>query len=187
MKKLGTKTLETDRLVLRKFRIDDANEVFANYGNDDEVTKYLRWPTYKNVEAVTSYLGNVILGYDDLNNYNWAIELNSNGEVIGNISVVEMQANRNQVEIGYVLSKKYWGKGIAVEALKRVINFLIEEVKVNKITLKADTRNLASLAVAKKAGMELVEVTIQDFKNNSGVCDLAHFEIKKPRSKKNAK
>ena len=45
MKKLGTKTLETDRLVLRKFRIDDANEVFANYGNDDEVTKYLRWPT----------------------------------------------------------------------------------------------------------------------------------------------
>ena len=184
MKKLGTKTLETDRLVLRKFRIDDANEVFANYGNDDEVTKYLRWPTYKNVEAVTSYLGNVILGYDDLNNYNWAIELNSNGEVIGNISVVEMQANRNQVEIGYVLSKKYWGKGIAVEALKRVINFLIEEVKVNKIIIEADTRNVQSIRVAEKAEMTFVKTIEKGGKNNQGVCDLVQYSYQKPTTQK---
>ena len=180
MKKIGTKTLESDRLVLRKFRIDDADDIFTNYGSDDEVTKYLRWPTYKNVESVRSYLESVVSGYDDLNNYNWAIELNSNGEVIGNISIVDMQANRNQVEIGYVLSRKYWGNGIVVEALKRVINFLIEEVKVNKIIVETDSRNTQSIRVAEKAGMSYVQTIVQGGKNNQGICDNVQYCYHKP-------
>ena len=95
-----------------------------------------------------------------------------------------MQANRNQVEIGYVLSKKYWGKGIAVEALKRVINFLIEEVKVNKIIIEADTRNVQSIRVAEKAEMTFVKTIEKGGKNNQGVCDLVQYSYQKPTTQK---
>ena len=184
MKKIGTKTLETDRLVLRKFHIDDAEEVFANYGNDDEVTKYLRWPTYQNSEAVRSYLSSIIASYDDLNSYDWAIELNATGEVIGNISVVEMQANRNQVEVGYVLSRKYWGQGLMSEALKKVINFFIDEVKVNKVVVECDTRNTKSIRDAEKADMSFVKTIENGGKNNQGICDIIQFVVEKPKAKK---
>ena len=48
MEHLGTRKLETERLILRQFTIDDAEYIFKNWANDNEVTKYLTWPSHKN-------------------------------------------------------------------------------------------------------------------------------------------
>ncbi|MBR2067612.1 MAG: GNAT family N-acetyltransferase, partial [Solobacterium sp.] len=50
MKHLGTKTIETSRLILRKLNDDDAEAMFRNWASDNEVTKYLTWPTHNNIE-----------------------------------------------------------------------------------------------------------------------------------------
>jgi len=55
MEYLGTKTLETERLILRKFNINDAENMFKNWANDYDVTKYLTWSTHKNID-VTKYV-----------------------------------------------------------------------------------------------------------------------------------
>ena len=56
MKHLGTIQLETDRLVLRRFTVDDAETVFKNWASDDEVTRYLTWPTHKSIDVSRGFM-----------------------------------------------------------------------------------------------------------------------------------
>ena len=58
MEQKGTKTLETQRLILRRFKVEDAPAMFQNWASDDEVTKYLTWPAHKNVQETENTLKN---------------------------------------------------------------------------------------------------------------------------------
>ena len=51
MQHLGTALIETNRLILRKFRLDDSEAAFRNWTSDDSVTEFLRWPTHQNIET----------------------------------------------------------------------------------------------------------------------------------------
>ena len=65
MKNLGTLTLETDRLVIRKFNENDGIYMYNNWASDDKVTKYLKWPTHKTKEMSQSYVNWVIKNYEN--------------------------------------------------------------------------------------------------------------------------
>ena len=87
----GTKQIETDMLLLRRFRIEDAEAMFRNWASDDRVTQYLSWPSHENVAATRRLLNDWISQYERLDYYNWAIELKEIHEPIGNISVVSYE------------------------------------------------------------------------------------------------
>ena len=76
MNHLGTRELATERLTLRRFEIEDAENMFYNWANDPEVTKYLTWPAHENVEVTESIVKDWVSKYDDKEFYQWAIELN---------------------------------------------------------------------------------------------------------------
>ena len=69
MKKVGTQTIETERLILRRFTVEDAGDMYKNWASDPEVTKYLTWPPHESVEFTKSLLadwvkrGGFSLGY----------------------------------------------------------------------------------------------------------------------------
>ena len=84
----GTQRLETSRLILRRFTIEDAQQMFWNWASEDEVTKYLTWPTHSDWNVTKMVLSDWSAKYDKLDFYNWAIEQKELKEVIGNISVV---------------------------------------------------------------------------------------------------
>ena len=151
----GTETIETDRLVLRKFAMDDANDMFMNWVNDIEVVDFLTWDPHGCIEVTQELLTEWIAAYEKTNTYNWAIVFKDNNEVIGSITVIDFSDKDLKCEIGYCLSKHYWSKGIITEALKAVIKFLFLEVGVNRIQLQHDTRNIASGKVMEKAGCTL--------------------------------
>lgn len=75
MKHLGTKKLETDRLILRQFTIEDTDAMYNNWANDPEVTKYLMWPPHKTVEISHSVLNDWTSQYSKDDYYQWAIVL----------------------------------------------------------------------------------------------------------------
>lgn len=52
----GTTKLETERLILRRFKITDADDMFENYASNDNVTKYMTWETHKDIDATKEYL-----------------------------------------------------------------------------------------------------------------------------------
>lgn len=178
MNKLGTKTLETERLILRKFDINDAQAMFRNWASNPNVTKYLTWQPYKDVKGVREYIEFVINQYDGTH-FDWMIELKEIKEPIGTIGVVKYDENINSAHIGYCLSEKYWRKGIMTEAFKRVIKFLFEEVGVNRIESTHDTDNPNSGKVMKKCGLQYEGTHRQAGINNRGVIDTAFYALLK--------
>ena len=173
----GTKTLETSRLSLRKALPAEADAMFRTWASDGEVTKFLAWPTYTQVETAHEILGIWVKNYEQPDFYQWMIVPKELGEPIGSISVVHHRDDIAEAEIGYCIGKFWWHKGIMTEALKAVIDYLFREVGMNRIEAKHDVNNPHSGAVMRKCGMVYEGTARQSDRNNQGICDLATYAI----------
>ena len=177
MNKTGTQTIETHRLILRQYRIGDAEDMFKNWASDSEVTRFLTWPTHSDVAVSRMVLDSWIHRYSDGGFFNWAIEWKENGSVIGNIAVVKLDEDTEAADIGYCLSRAFWGKGIMPEALRAVIDYLFDTVGVNRITAYHDVNNPKSGRVMQKAGMKKEGILRSSGRNNQGICDVALYAL----------
>lgn len=178
MNHLGTVQIETDRLKLRKFNISDSLALINNWGNDEEVTKFLTWSPIMSLETAQSILLDWIDSYSDDKFYQWAIVLKEVGdEPIGTINVVHMNEELDMVHIGYCIGQKWWNKGITSEAFKGIIPFLIERVGVKRIESRHDPRNPNSGKVMLKCGLQY-EGTLRNADiNNQGICDASMYGL----------
>ncbi len=179
MNHLGTKRLTTERLILRKFKDEDAVMAFKNWTNDPEVTKFLTWPPHKYIAVTESYIDSVIDSYKEPDSYNWAIEVKETKEVIGTISVVQQNTKIESVHIGYCIGKEWWHQGYTSEAMARVIKFFMEKVEVNRVESRHDPRNENSGKVMMKCGMKYEGTIRQSDMNNQGVCDACWYGLLK--------
>jgi [ribosomal protein S5]-alanine N-acetyltransferase len=171
MEHLGTKELQTERLILRRLTIEDTESVYNNWANDDEVTYYLSWPTHKDKNVTKGVLENWINNYYKNDFYQWAIVPKEINEPIGTISVVDKNDDIQMVEIGYCIGKQWWNKGITSEALNAIIKYFFEEIKVNRIEAWHDIKNQNSGKVMAKCGMKCEGHLRQSRKNNTGISD----------------
>lgn len=153
LKHQGTQKLETDRLVLRKFKEEDASDMFTNWTSDSEVTKYLSWSAHSSVEISKQLIGMWVDSYNNMEHYQWAIELRETGDVIGNISLLEINNNAENCEVGYCIGKAFWNKGIMTEALSKVIQFSFNEIGFQHIAARFDVNNFASGRVMEKCNL----------------------------------
>ena len=153
MKNIGTKMLETERLILRKFSINDAEGMYNNWASDSNVTKYVSFNPHKNIEETKSILSDWIKEYDK-GSYNWVVELKTTHEIIGNISVIDISNKYQNCEIGYVFGSKFWGNGYASEGVKKVLKFLLLECDIHLVEAKHHASNPASGRVMEKDGMK---------------------------------
>ena len=126
MKYLGSKTLETKRLILRKIEIDDYEKAFYNWTSSDIVSKYVLWEKHNDIDVTYNLFQNWIKEYDDNKTFRWIVVLKENNDLIGTIDVSKKYLKYDTCEIGYCYSDKYWNKGYASEALKIVIKYLFE-------------------------------------------------------------
>ena len=180
MKHCGTQRLETNRLILRRFVIGDAAAMYKNWASDKEVTKYLTWPTHSSQEISQYVIEDWVKSYTDESYYSWAIVLKDNGdEPIGSISVVHMKEDISMAHIGYCIGRTWWHKGITSEALKAVMDFLFDEVDVNRIEARHDPRNPNSGNVMKKCGMKYEGTLRSSGRNNQGICDACYYALLK--------
>lgn len=177
MEHKGTKTLTTERLILRQFRPEDANAMFRNWAADPEVTRFLTWPSHKDSQMTAKLLQSWIDRYDDPAWYNWGIELKENHELIGNISAVTVDERTNSADIGYCMGKAWWGNGIMPEALRAVIAFFFTEVGFERISACHDPNNPKSGRVMAKAGMKTDGILRAAGRNNQGICDVVYHSI----------
>lgn len=180
MKHCGTQRLETERLILRRFVVEDAEAMYKNWASDDEVTKYLMWSTHTNIDISRSVIEDWVNSYSDEKYYQWAIVLKENGdEPIGSIAAVNMNEDISMVHIGYCIGKAWWHKGNTSEALKAVMDFFFEKVEVNRIESRHDPRNPNSGNVMKKCGMKYEGTMRSSDWNNQGICDACYYALLK--------
>lgn len=186
----GTQQIETHRLILRPFRAEDAEDMYSNWASDPEVTRFLTWPTHSNADVSRKVLEDWISHYPEGGYFNWAIEWKETGSVIGNIAVVRFEEAMETADIGYCMSRAFWGRGIMPEALRAVTDYLFDTVGVRRITASHDVNNPKSGRVMAKAGMRKEGVFRGAGKNNQGICDLAWYaalssdRTPKPRKEK---
>ncbi|MCI9585423.1 MAG: GNAT family N-acetyltransferase [Bacilli bacterium] len=151
---IGTKRLETERLILRQGTVKDASDIFNNYCSDPLVVKYVSWDAHKNIKDSIKYLEYMEDNYKKDNFYIWFIEDKKLKQVIGSIGVVNGNDKFKVYEIGYAIGSKWWSKGYMTESLKEVIKFLFEEVGAETIHAKHLSENPASGKVMIKCGMK---------------------------------
>lgn len=174
----GTVTFETERLILRRFTTDDAEAMFRNWASDDEVTKFLTWPTHTNVSVSKAVINSWLDLYQKSNHYSWAIVLKELGEPIGSTAAVKQDDDIKMVHIGYCIGRNWWHQGYTSEALNRLVEFFFEEVGVHRIESRHDPSNPNSGKVMQKAGLQFEGIMRKSDQNNQGgYCDAAYYAI----------
>ena len=178
MQHKGTVRLETDRLILRRFRLDDSGAAFQNWTSDKRVTEFLRWPAHDTVNTTKKIIQTWVDGYARDDFYQWAIVLKNNGNgPVGTISVVDRNDALNILHIGYCIGSRWWNQGITSEALAAVIRFFFEQVGAGRIDSRHDPRNPGSGKVMENCGLTREGILRRSDWNNQGVCDAVWYAI----------
>ncbi len=146
------KQFETKRLHLRKPLLSDAVPIFDQYAQNDEVTKYLTWQPHKNLKETKEFLRRCVNVWKEGSAFPWAIIRKTDQQFLGMIEIVAI--DHAGVNVGYVLAKKFWGKGYIPEALKAIINWAFLQEEIFRVWAFCDTENIASAKVLEKAGMQ---------------------------------
>ena len=144
--------LETERLILRRMRVGDEEDMYA-YARRSEVTRYLLWSPHPDLCYTRDYLRYLATRYATGSFYDWAIVLKSNDRMIGTCGFTSFDAAHDAAEIGYVLNPDYRGQGIAPEAVRAVLAFGFERLALHRIEARFIEGNAASLRVMEKVGM----------------------------------
>lgn len=173
----GTKALQTERLALRRFQLEDAEEFYRNVTSDSKVNKFLTWPVHKDVEETRELLTGWVERYENPERYCWAIVLKENEQLIGTIAAPTIKNRTETAEVTYCIGSAWWGLGIVTEALSEVIRYLFEEILVNRIEAGYDIKNPASGRVLEKVGMQKEGILRKAGRNNQGLFDLVFCAI----------
>lgn len=146
-----TKILETERLILRTWSLDDAPELFE-ICSDAEVMKYLgAGKPYETVEQADDFL-RWAENYQKENGFcRWAVLLKENGEIVGSCGFARPHGTE-EIELGYLFARKLWGKGLATEAARACLRYGFERLKFNEVIAVTDLENTASQKVLEKIG-----------------------------------
>ena len=145
--------IETERLNLRELTLEDVNDVFE-YASISEVSTFLPWYPHKSKQDSIDFINFAKDQFAKNISIIWGIELKEDSKLIGTVDIRNTQPINNCGEIGYVLSNKYWNKGIMTEAVKAIINYGFNEMKLNRIEALCEAENISSLRVMEKAGMQ---------------------------------
>jgi RimJ/RimL family protein N-acetyltransferase len=139
------------RLVLRRPRLSDADDIFDNYAADLEVTHYLTWRPYKEKSEVAPFLQSRLDRWDSGEEFSWAITRTDEDRVIG---MIACRVREHAADIGYVLSRRYWGRGYVTEAAKAISDWAGNLETVYRVWAVCDVDNKASARVLEKVGMQ---------------------------------
>lgn len=143
--------LQTDRLILRRWLVPDDLNDFYEYAKDPDTGIHAGWKPHESIEESREILEMLANGKRD-----WAVCERHSGKVIGSIGLSEDTKRHLDIsecrELGYVLSKDYWGQGLMTEAVKEVLRFAFEKLGLNLVTVYHYPYNDRSRRVIEKAG-----------------------------------
>ena len=171
----GTAELWTESLILRRYRLDDAEALYEHFGTDPDMYKYSGWNPYATLEAAQETVQRFIESYDHDRTYSWVMDVE--GIVVGTIGAYDYEDN--QIEVGYSVDKAWQGRGFATEALREVLKYLTEDEGISCVTAWCAGENAASSRVLEKAGMKLVQTEKSGLTVGDNTYDRLKYEYRK--------
>ena len=145
--------IDTERLHLREYKTSDLKDVHE-YGVDPQVCKYLTWGPNGEKETRDFIRKSIEDSKDKPRfHYQFAIVLRETNKVIGGAGLILTPADHRQAEIGYVLNRAFWGNGYMTEAVRALITYGFEQLKLHRIIAKCDPQNKDSERIMQKCHM----------------------------------
>ena len=145
----NTPTVETERLILRKFETADREDMFEIL-SDEKTNTFLPWFTVRNVGEAERFINERYISfYERESAYRYAICLKESMKVVGYIGISDDDSH----DLGYGINRKFWGQGCMTEAFREVLRFAFEENGVFRLTTGCDPENRGSERVMVKCGL----------------------------------
>ena len=148
----GSAELWMEQLKLRKYRLEDAEPLYRRLGTDPAMMQYSGWNPYATLEMAQETVRKFIEGYGDDHFYSWVMDVDD--VLVGTIGAYDY--NDNRIEVGFSVVKDWQGRGLATEALKKVLEYLTENEGISCVTAWCAADNVGSRRVLEKAGMKFV-------------------------------
>lgn len=142
--------IETERLVLRKPRLDDAPVLFAAYMQDPEVTRYTTWRPHRHLQQAEDFISSSISAWENENRFPFVIALKQKDEPFG---MIDVHVRGSTVGLGYVIARSHQHKGYATEATRAMIDWAFQQSTIYRVNASTDIENIASQRVLEKSGM----------------------------------
>jgi RimJ/RimL family protein N-acetyltransferase len=143
--------IETERLLLRKPRLEDASAIFEGWAQDREVTRYLTWRPHEQIEQTQEFVRGCLRAWDGETRFPYMITSQETGEVLG---MIDPRVEGSKVGIGYVAARAHWGKGYVPESTRAIINWAFQHPTLYRVYATTDIENVASRRVLEKVGMQ---------------------------------
>ncbi len=164
---VGTTEIETDRLVLRRFVEGDIKQVYFNFGGDPLVNRYISFSPCSTITGARAFILDHLKIYDiNADFYSWAITLE--GQIIGYISLFDVDVDSESAELGYSIGSRWWGQGYATEAAEAVLDFAFLTVRMHRVQATYHPDNIASKRVLEKVGMRFEGIQREAQRNSDG-------------------
>lgn len=189
----GTAELWTENLVLRRYKPEDAEQLYEYFGTDPDMYKYSGWNPYATLEMAKDTVQRFIDSYDKDDmfdsehagdndrdrkiTYSWVMDVDD--VVVGTIGAYDYDAGR--IEVGYSVSKGWQGRGFATEALKEVLKYLTENEGISIVTAWCADENIGSVKVLERSGMKCVRTEKSGLTVGDKTYDKLIYEYRKGR------
>mgnify|MGYP002523867002 CR=1 FL=1 len=148
----GTVELWTERMILRRYRPEDADSLYQYFGTDPAMYAYSGWNPYATLEMAQETVRGFIASYDDEHVYSWIMDIDD--AIVGTIGAYDYKDD--QIEVGFSVVKDWQGRGLATAALKKVLEYLTGNEGISCVTAWCADENIGSQKVLEKAGMKFL-------------------------------
>jgi RimJ/RimL family protein N-acetyltransferase len=142
--------LATPRLLLREPRAEHAPQIFGSFSSDPEVTRFLRWRPHRELAEAEAAMAGRLARLRDASELSWIAFLRATDHVVGSVS---LWPSPPQAELGFAFARAVWGRGLASEAARAVLDWAFRRLPLERIWAACDVENARSRRVLEKLGM----------------------------------
>lgn len=144
--------INSQNLSARPLQATDAEVVFYSWANDSHVAKYLVWSNHSTIEETKKYVQGCLEKYRAGLEATYLVLSRDREQTIGSIS---LRPKGHMVEVGYLIRRSHWGRGLGSELLRATIQEVFGSTSFLRLWAYCDIENIASARVMEKSGMQL--------------------------------
>ncbi|MGK4044207.1 GNAT family N-acetyltransferase [Heyndrickxia oleronia] len=166
--------LTTERLLLRKIHVSDSESLFSIW-SDPDVTKYMNIDRFTDVSQAREMIE--LLNHLSQENkaIRYSIIKKDTQDIIGSCGYNSLDFDHSKVEIGYDISKAYWGRGYAPEAISSLVHYAFNSLGMNRIEARVEPANKSSVKVLQKLNFTFEGTMRKCEKSKGRFIDLSIF------------
>ncbi|MFT7686508.1 MAG: ribosomal-protein-alanine N-acetyltransferase [Candidatus Azotimanducaceae bacterium] len=175
--------LETERVLIRLVTESDSRSLYKIY-SDPEAMEYWSCLPFNDESQATELVESAMNSFDSGGSLLLAIVLKESDELVGTMSIFNIHAESKRAEVGYILSRQFWRKGLMAESFEALIIFCFERLKLNRLEADIDPKNEASSALLKKFGFKVEGLLKERWIVNGHVTDSEIYGLVRESYKK---